>query len=68
MKKFDKISALIEKMSPRKLLLLCAVAAILVFLILYGILSALFSKKEEAPAPQAMVPVIEANTDIAPRR
>lgn len=55
MKKFDKLSALIEKMSPRKLLLLCAAAALLVFLILYGILSALFSKKEEkAVAPQAM--------------
>lgn len=68
MKKFDKLSALIEKMSPRKLLLLCAAAALLVFLILYGILSALFSKKEEkAVAPQAMVPVIEANTDIAPQ-
>lgn len=55
-------------MSPRKLLLLCAAAALLVFLILYGILSALFSKKEEkVAAPQAMVPVIEANTDIAPQ-
>lgn len=68
MKKFDKLSAIIEKMSPRKLLLLCAAAALLVFLILYGILSALFSKKEEkVAAPQAMVPVIEANTDIAPQ-
>jgi len=67
-KKFDKLSAIIEKMSPRKLLLLCAAAALLVFLILYGILSALFSKKEEkVAAPQAMVPVIEANTDIAPQ-
>lgn len=68
MKKFDKLSALIEKMSPRKLLLLCAAAALLVFLILYGILSALFSKKEEkAVAPQAMVPVIEASRDIEPQ-
>lgn len=68
MKKFDKLSAIIEKMSPRKLLLLCAAAALLVFLILYGILSALFSKKEEkAVAPQAMVPVIEASRDIEPQ-
>lgn len=55
-------------MSPRKLLLLCGLAAILVFLIIYFILSAAFSdKKESKPAPAAMVPVIEASRDIEPQ-
>lgn len=55
-------------MSPRKLLLLCGLAAILVFLIIYFILSAAFSgKKEEQAAPAAMVPVIEASRDIEPQ-
>lgn len=55
-------------MSPRKLLLLCGLAAILVFLIIYFILSAIFSdKKELKSAPAAMVPVIEASRDIEPQ-
>lgn len=55
-------------MSPKKLLLLCGLAAILVFLIIYFILSAAFSdKKESKPAPAAMVPVIEASRDIEPQ-
>ena len=55
-------------MSPRKLLLLCGLAAILVFLIIYFILSTAFSgKKEEQAAPAAMVPVIEASRDIEPQ-
>lgn len=68
MKLSDKISGAIERMSPRKLLLLCGLAAILVFLIIYFILSAAFSsKKEEQPATAAMVPVIEASRDIGPQ-
>ena len=68
MKLSDKISGAIERMSPRKLLLLCGLAAILVFLIIYFILSAAFSsKKEEQAAPAAMVPVIEASRDIEPQ-
>lgn len=68
MKLSDKISGAIERMSPRKLLLLCGLAAILVFLIIYFILSAAFSsKKEEQPATAAMVPVIEASRDIEPQ-
>lgn len=68
MKLSDKISDAIERMSPRKLLLLCGLAAILVFLIIYFILSAAFSsKKEEQAAPAAMVPVIEASRDIEPQ-
>lgn len=55
-------------MSPRKLLLLCGLAAILVFIIIYFILSAVFSdKKAPAAAPAAMVPVIEASRDIEPQ-
>lgn len=68
MKLSDKLSGAIERMSPRKLLLLCGLAAILVFLIIYFILSAAFSdKKESKPAPAAMVPVIEASRDIEPQ-
>lgn len=55
-------------MSPKKLLALCGLAAILVFLIIYFILSAAFSdKKESKSAPAAMVPVIEASRDIEPQ-
>ena len=68
MKLSDKISGAIERMSPRKLLLLCGLAAILVFIIIYFILSAVFSdKKAPAAAPAAMVPVIEASRDIEPQ-
>lgn len=68
MKLSDKISGAIERMSPKKLLALCGLAAILVFLIIYFILSAAFSdKKESKSAPAAMVPVIEASRDIEPQ-
>ncbi len=68
MKLSDKISGAIERMSPKKLLALCGLAAILVFLIIYFILSAAFSdKKESKPAAAAMVPVIEASRDIEPQ-
>lgn len=68
MKLSDKISGAIERMSPKKLLALCGLAAILVFLIIYFILSSVFSdKKEEKPVAAAMVPVIEASRDIGPQ-
>ena len=68
MKLSDKISGAIERMSPKKLLALCGLVAILVFLIIYFILSSVFSdKKESKPAPAAMVPVIEASRDIEPQ-
>lgn len=68
MKLSDKLSGAIERMSPRKLLLLCGLAAILVFMIIYFILSSVFSsKKEEQPQAAAMVPVIEASRDIEPQ-
>lgn len=55
-------------MSPRKLLLLCGLAAILVFMIIYFILSSIFSdKKEPQSQAAAMVPVIEASRDIEPQ-
>lgn len=68
MKLSDKISGAIERMSPKKLLALCGLAAILVFLIIYFILSSIFSdKKEPQPQAAAMVPVIEASRDIEPQ-
>lgn len=68
MKLSDKLSGAIERMSPRKLLLLCGLAAILVFMIIYFILSSVFSdKKEPQPQAAAMVPVIEASRDIEPQ-
>ena len=68
MKLSDKLSGAIERMSPRKLLLLCGLAAILVFMIIYFILSSIFSdKKEPQPQVAAMVPVIEASRDIGPQ-
>lgn len=68
MKLSDKLSGAIERMSPRKLLLLCGLAAILVFMIIYFILSSIFSdKKEPQPQAAAMVPVIEASRDIEPQ-
>ncbi len=68
MKLSDKISGAIERMSPRKLLLLCGLAAILVFMIIYFILSSIFSdKKEPQSQAAAMVPVIEASRDIEPQ-
>lgn len=68
MKLSDKLSDAIERMSPRKLLLLCGLAAILVFMIIYFILSSIFSdKKEPQPQAAAMVPVIEASRDIEPQ-
>lgn len=68
MKLSDKLSGAIERMSPRKLLLLCGLAAILVFMVIYFILSSIFSdKKEPQPQAAAMVPVIEASRDIEPQ-
>ncbi len=51
-------------MSPRKLILICAFLALMIFILLYSFLSALVGeKKEEAPKPEGKA-VIEAASDI----
>ena len=64
----DKLSDIIEHMSSKKLLMLCGILAIIVFIIIYFILSALLgnniSKNNRDLAGK--VPVIEASKDIAP--
>ena len=62
----EKISNAAGKMSPRKLILICAFLAIMIFIILYSSLSALVGNKE--PEPEKKVegkPVISAALDIA---
>lgn len=67
MKLADKLAKAAGKMSPRKLILLCAFFALMIFIILYSTLSSFEGKKEEK-APEAQgVAVIEAATDISPR-
>ncbi len=64
MKLSEKISDAAGKMSPRKLILICAVLALLIFILLYSFLSAMVgNKEEEQPKPQGKA-VIEAATDI----
>lgn len=67
MKIVDKLTDMAEKMSPRKLLILCAGCAIIVFLIIYFSLSSLLkTKTAEDEARIAVTPVIEASQDIPP--
>ena len=64
MKLSEKISDAAGKMSPRKLILICAFLALMIFIILYSFLSAMVGeKKEEAPKPEGKA-VIEAAADI----
>lgn len=67
MKLADKLAKTAGKMSPRKLILLCAFFALMIFIILYSTLSSFEDKKEEKPPEAAGVAVIEAATDISPR-
>ena len=67
MKKLEKLTEIIEKMSPRKLLLLCGSAALAVFLLLYVILSALFPDQNNGKVAAGNVTVVEAVRDIAPQ-
>lgn len=67
MKLADKLAKTAGKMSPRKLILLCAFFALMIFIILYSTLSSFEDKKEEKPPEVAGVAVIEAVTDISPR-
>lgn len=67
MKLADKLAKTAGKMSPRKLILLCAFFALMIFIILYSTLSSFEDKKEEKTPEAAGVAVIEAVTDISPR-
>lgn len=67
MKLADKLAKAAGKMSPRKLILLCAFFALMIFIILYSTLSSFEDKKEEKPPEAAGVAIIEAATDISPR-
>lgn len=67
MKLADKLAKTAGKMSPRKLILLCAFFALMIFIILYSTLSSFEDKKEEKTPEVAGVAVIEAVTDISPR-
>lgn len=67
MKLADKLAKTAGKMSPRKLILLCAFFALMIFIILYSTLSSFEDKKEEKTPEAAGVAVIEAATDISPR-
>lgn len=66
-KKLEKLTEIIEKMSPRKLMLLCGSAALAVFLLLYVILSALFPDQKPGNVAAGNVTVVEAARDIAPQ-
>lgn len=66
-KKLEKLTEIIEKMSPRKLMLLCGSAALAVFLLLYVILSALFPEQKPGNVAAGNVTVVEAARDIAPQ-
>ena len=67
MKLADKLAKTAGKMSPRKLILLCAFFALMIFIILYSTLSSFEGKKEEKTPEVQGVAVIEAATDISPR-
>lgn len=67
MKLADKLAKAAGKMSPRKLILLCAFFALMIFIILYSTLSSFEDKKEQKTPEAAGVAVIEAATDISPR-
>lgn len=67
MKLADKLAKAAGKMSPRKLILLCAFFALMIFIILYSTLSSFEGKKEEKTPEVAGVAVIEAAMDISPR-
>ena len=67
MKLADKLAKTAGKMSPRKLILLCAFFALMIFIILYSTLSSFEDKKEEKTPEAAGVAVIEAAMDISPR-
>lgn len=57
MKLADKLAKTAGKMSPRKLILLCAFFALMIFIILYSTLSSFEDKKEEKTPEAAGVAV-----------
>ncbi len=71
MKLGEKISSLMEGLTPKQLLMMAGAAGILTFFVLYFGLSHLLGKKEESPvnqpAPVTMTKVVQAKSDIKER-
>ena len=63
-----RFSNFMERFTPRQLLLLCCAIALVVFLLIYFMLTRLTAEKPKpAPAQPANVQIVVAQTDIAPR-
>ena len=56
-----------ERFTPRQLLLLCCVIALVVFLLIYFTLTRLTAQKPNVAVPPANVQIVVAQTDIAAR-
>ena len=56
-----------ERFTPRQLLLLCCVIALVVFLLIYFMLTRLTADKPKSPAQPANIQIVVAQKDIAPR-
>ena len=72
--KLPKLSTIMERLTPRQLLLLCGVIALIIFLLIYFTLTRMTSEKpkpEPAPAPKQVqvkdVTVVTAKTSIPER-
>jgi len=73
--KLPKLSTIMERLTPRQLLIACGVVALLIFLLIYFTLTRLTAEKPKAPAPKAVVTtqqvrdvkVVSAKTSIPER-
>ena len=72
--KLPKLSTIMERLTPRQLLIICGVVALLIFLLIYFTLTRLTAEKpkpEPAPAPKQVqvkdVTVVTAKTSIPER-
>ncbi len=62
-----RFSNFMERFTPRQLLLLCCAIALVVFLLIYFMLTRLTADKPKAPAQPANIQIVVAQKDIAPR-
>lgn len=62
-----RFSNFMERFTPRQLLLLCCAIALVVFLLIYFMLTRITAEKPKAPEKPANVQIVVAQTDIAPR-
>ena len=62
-----RFSNFMERFTPRQLLLLCCVIALVVFLLIYFMLTRLTADKPKSPAQPANIQIVVAQKDIAPR-